>query len=346
MIVLTRFKDWFHDMRREFVYRLHPLAYRATMEKELQDFAPDIVQCHDWQTLELGCRHKAQSPCTLIFDSHELETHRNPPLSPARRRFMEAYEARLLPSCDFVTSVSPGIALFLESKHGIERPQIIYNAPDLSTTIERKERQSRWGRPTPPGGVRSETAGTEGQFLMVVIGNIHANRGIETVLEAMAHLQRQHVHLACIGRIAHHYRLQLERIVEEHELTGRVHFLSPVHPEDVVAYVSSADLALVPLIPFSLSYELALPNKLFEAAFAGLPIVASDTFEVDAIIKRYGLGVTFAAGDALECAAAIAIFHDRWISGEAIAIENDAFRRDHEFGARCSAFAVRVSALS
>lgn len=342
MKALARFKAWFHKVNRDVFYRLHPIAYRAAMESLLRDFSPDIVQCHDWQTLQLGCRHKARSSCTLIFDSHELETHRNPPLPLPRRRFMEAYEARLLPYCDFVTSVSPVIGLFLERKYDIERPQIIYNAPKLSTKKEGVERQVRWGRPMPLGGVRRETCVTAEQFLMVIIGNLHPNRGVETVLEAMAHLQRDCVHLACIGRIERQYKSQLEGIIDRYGLNDRVHFLSPVHPEDVVAYVSSANLALVPLIPFSLSYELALPNKLFEAAFAGLPIVASNTFEVDRIIKRYRLGTTFAAGNAYECASAIATFYDRFVDGEVIAIHNDGFKRDFEFGARFEPFAAQV----
>lgn len=41
-----------------------------------------------------------------------------------------------------------------------------------------------------------------------------------------------------------------------------------------------------------LSYELALPNKLFEYAYVGLPIVASNTHKV----KKYHFGYNYESG--------------------------------------------------
>ena len=46
--------------------------------------------------------------------------------------------------------------------------------------------------------------------------------------------------------------------------------------------------------PVSKSYEQALPNKLFEYALAGIPVIASNLPEMDKIINKYQIGYTVA----------------------------------------------------
>ena len=45
----------------------------------------------------------------------------------------------------------------------------------------------------------------------------------------------------------------------------------------------------------SLSDRLCLPNKLFEYAFSGLKIIASDIVEVQKVVTKYNLGHTIKA---------------------------------------------------
>ena len=48
-----------------------------------------------------------------------------------------------------------------------------------------------------------------------------------------------------------------------------------------------------------------MPNKLFEASFAGLPIIAADLAEMSRFIKAHNLGVTYDALDQEACARTI-----------------------------------------
>jgi len=62
---------------------------------------------------------------------------------------------------------------------------------------------------------------------------------------------------------------------------------------EVSAFIYGADLALVFIEPICLSYEYALPNKLFESIQAGVPILGSELVEIEKIVKGYDIGLCF-----------------------------------------------------
>ena len=57
--------------------------------------------------------------------------------------------------------------------------------------------------------------------------------------------------------------------------------------------------------PASLSYRLALPNKLFQYMAAGIPVVASDFPDVRRVVEGSGAGVVVDPTDPRAVAAAI-----------------------------------------
>ena len=62
--------------------------------------------------------------------------------------------------------------------------------------------------------------------------------------------------------------------------------------------------AAVTLAAGSANHELALPNKLFHAVRAGVPVVAADLPEIRRTVLRYGFGELYRPGDATSLAAA------------------------------------------
>ena len=72
---------------------------------------------------------------------------------------------------------------------------------------------------------------------------------------------------------------------------GRVFVLDAVTPDELLAWIASADAAVMAIEDTSPNYRFTTPNKLFEAMAAGVPVVASDLPGMAAIVRETGCGV-------------------------------------------------------
>ena len=304
---------------RVYLYMVYDDAFRS----ELSAWDPDFIHSNDWQTLWLGVEQKKTTNCFLVFDSHELEVHRNPPLPPAQARFMTNYEQLLLPQCDLVTTVGDAIAEHLQDAYSITKPAIIHNAP--MSEINSGQLVDRWGRNPLDQTVRSELGLGDEAFIMMTVGNVTINRGIDTVVNALVDLP-DHVVLAVLGKQNLSYRAELDELTNKLNLHERVLFVDPVNPLKVVPYISGADVGVIPTLPATLSYDYSLPNKLFECAFADLAIVASNTREVSRLVGQYNLGETFRPGDSVALAEIVQRLVSKKLAGKSIKSNNADFR--------------------
>ncbi|MGF1543088.1 MAG: glycosyltransferase family 4 protein [Parvularculaceae bacterium] len=271
------------------------LKYRAfedAIRGDVREWSPTTIHAHDLNTLPAAASLARDVSARIIYDSHELETHRQPPPPPLRRRFIARLERSLIKNAETVITVSDAIADHLAELYEIERPLVVRNAPaELRPS----------GAPARPG-LRAASDLSERTPLLVYTGAVVFNRGIDVVVEALASLPD--CHFAAVGP---HHDPTVEKLrarAVELGVDGRFHLPPAVAPHEVVDFVASADIGVIPIIPVTLSYEYALPNKLFEMAFAGLPIVSSNLTEISKFISAYRLGETFPPGD-------VAAFVDR-----------------------------------
>lgn len=284
-----------------FTYR----TYEMVFAKPLRDWKPDIIHAHDGVTLPTAAKVAEELGSKLIFDSHELEAHRSPPLSAMRRRQVERMERIYLPKADRVMTVTELAADYLARKYGINRPTVVFNAPPANPG------------PVPPqwdvydrADVRSELYLSPRKFLFAYTGNVTLNRGIELAIIALSKLQGYSdpnerfsidYHLAIIGKPQSGQDAVIKNLARTLKVADKVHFLKPVAPHKVYSYISTANASIIPIMPVTLSYEYAMPNKLFEAVLSGNPIIASDLLEMGPFIEKNGLGLTYSADNPDDC---------------------------------------------
>jgi glycosyltransferase involved in cell wall biosynthesis len=278
---------------RRYASYLRYDAFTDAVLADAADWQPEVVHAHDLFTLPAGAAIARRSGARLVYDSHELETHRQPPPLPRLQRFIERLERRHIGRCDGIITVSGSIADHLAATYGIERPAVVCNAPDLRAAAEAAKGLGN-------DSIRARLALSEDQPLVVYVGYVAKNRGLDVALEALARMPG--VHLAALGPARPEVLQELHQLAASLQVTERFHTLEPVEPSAVVPFISTATVGIIPILPVTLSYAYCLPNKLFEMAFAGLPIAASRLVEIERFIHRYGLGETFAPGDAAECA--------------------------------------------
>jgi glycosyltransferase involved in cell wall biosynthesis len=265
--------------------RLQPFRYLNDFGLQglpiLVGLRPDVIHSHDLVTLSTGARGRELLECRLIYDAHELETHTNyHSLTPATKRWIARYEQILIAETDRVITVCESIADWLMREYKIERPLVVMNAP-ASPPLEGADGRS--------DGVRSHLGLADGVPLVVYVGSVTIDRGLELCVRALHHLPG--VHLATVGP---RYTVTEAAMLEAAEAIGvsdRLHFVDARPADEVVRFIAGADCSVMAIQNICLSYYYCFPNKLLESVFANLPVVVADLYELRRFVEEYPVGV-------------------------------------------------------
>jgi glycosyltransferase involved in cell wall biosynthesis len=252
---------------------------------ELDRLRPALVHANDVMTLGVAVRAAERSrgrgsQMRIVYDAHELVTG----LDHLPRGVVAAYvqhETRYAPVADAVVTVSEPLADNLVRRLDLPaRPTVVMNVPDGSNR-------------TTDTSVRRACGLDESVPLAVYSGGLHASRGMETVVRALASVPDLHV--AIVSRGGGTELARLQAIAVELGVADRLHPVPFVAPEEVVGYLADADIGLHPLLPTG-NHEVALTNKLFDYLHAGLPILTSDLPASGGFVRDHRLGVVFEPG--------------------------------------------------
>jgi glycosyltransferase involved in cell wall biosynthesis len=239
----------------------------------------DVVHCHDTPVLLVGVLLKQLFGGKLVYDAHELESNKNGQ-SASIARLTLWIERVSWSSIDHFISVSPSIIDWYRDNLGEKPSSLILNSPIVSSepclTKEVTDGASRYFHRT--------FEIPESSRVFLYLGLLEPGRGIELILNAFSSEGvRSHVVFVGYGAFA--------KLIQEHAGIGsRIHLHPPVPHEDVVLLSSSADFGLCIIERVSLSDYYCLPNKLFEYAFAGIPVLASRFPDISSLVHKYELG--------------------------------------------------------
>ncbi len=118
-------------------------------------------------------------------------------------------------------------------------------------------------------------------------------RGISELLDISNDLQFKHVNFIFMGyggKSSVGQKLE-EEIIERSIKLKNVHFVPTVPREDLLSYTSSASFGVCLTIDNCLNHRYSLPNKFFEYAMAGLPLLVSNLSELRTLVEKYECGV-------------------------------------------------------
>lgn len=234
-----------------------------------------LVYCNDAYCLPASVAVSALTGSKLVYDAHELEHDKN-----GQSRVSQAITLSLEKTCwpfvDYFITVSESIRDHYLRTIGPKPSSVVLNSPLLIPSSEKAE----------VSDIRKDLGLGPDQIILIYVGALFEGRGIRGLLDSAESLPKNH-HLVFLGEGA-----LASDITSRGENLTNVHLVSPVSHEAVVDYISTADIGLCLLEPVSLSDILALPNKFFEYAFAGLPVLYSDLPELARLGRAYRLGAT------------------------------------------------------
>jgi glycosyltransferase involved in cell wall biosynthesis len=248
---------------------------------------PALVHCNDYNTMWIGVAAKLLAGSAVVYDAHELWPDRN--LRPEWRAWLLLCEWLFVRMADSVVTTSPGYAKLMARRYRIEPPLLVRNVPE--------------DPPPPPPAARN------GVRRAVYFGAITRHRGLETAISALSEMHD--LELRLVGPQAWGFRAELEEQARREGVADRVELLEPVAPTEAWDALADAAVGLALIEPGCLSYRLTLPNKLFEYAAAGLPVVASDVPVIAEHLARTGAGLTADPSDVRSVRAALRSALDR-----------------------------------
>jgi glycosyltransferase involved in cell wall biosynthesis len=260
-------------------------AAAALVDARTREF--DVVHAHDFTALEAAATLARERGVPYVYDTHELwlgrqRQYRPTPLQDRREADVEG---RLGARAAAVITVGDGVAAALRTRYHWTHITVVRNSFPPRTNDEPP-------LPAAPTG-------------LVYAGRVDAHRELETVLGATTYLD---LPVTLVGPADD---VWVGRAAEQIAESG-TSLLTPLPVDDVTALLRRDGLALVTHSDRFESHVLALPNKLFHAVHAGVPVIATDVAELASVVRRHDLGETYRPGDARGLAAAVRRALDRW----------------------------------
>ena len=225
-------------------------------------------------TLPLAAGLARRSGGRLIYDSRELYfalgTLQHNDL---RQKVIQATEARFYPRCDAVMVSGPLDADELLKRYGGGRAEVVMNLPPLNIVAPNKSLHARFGL-------------ADHVNILVYQGGVFRAKGLDLAVRALQYLPD--CALCIIGDGP--FELDIRRLAAELKLEDRVLFTGRLPYDELPRWTAAADIGLALIEATTLSYRLALPNKMFEYCMAGIPTLATDLPAMRAAIEDHGIG--------------------------------------------------------
>lgn len=230
-----------------------------------------IVNVHSLGLLPLGVALKYLYGSKLIYDAHELETEKNGDRG-FRKKLSKWLEGLLINRVDMTIVVSESIADWYAKAYSISRPPVVLNAPHRRDLIKTNHFRSNFG-------IR------EDQVIFLYQGGLASGRGVDLIIEVFKTRAGDNAVVVFMG-----YGPLTEKI-KNHSVDNKNIFYYPaVAPEIVLEYTASADIGLSLIENTCLNNFYCMPNKLFEYAMAGLPVLVSNMKDMAALVNGYKMG--------------------------------------------------------
>jgi glycosyltransferase involved in cell wall biosynthesis len=240
----------------------------------LRKLPSDVIYANDLDTLFPAWLAAKIHGAALVYDSHEWFTEVPELLNqPFKKWIWKKLEAFLVPKTAGRLTVNASIAQKLKEAHGFPF-MVLRNVPNL-VSIQ--------------ANPALLPAAAQAKFCIVLQGNgINIDRGAEEAIRALHFLPDQ-VHLILVG--AGDVFPLLPGLIEAEGLQNRVSLFHRMPYEQMMQLAASCQLGLSLDKNRSGNYLFSLPNKVFDYWMAGIPVLASNLPELQALIHETGAGV-------------------------------------------------------
>lgn len=254
---------------------------RPEMQSMVESLKPDIVHCHDLDTLWAGFNAAQKCGSQLVYDSHEiyLALHF---LSDLFKPDYAEIEAEIFPQIDGFVTVSPEVGQYLCKKYQSDiEPVVTYN-----------------------GGTHIVEAARpiDGRIKLFFQGAFAHDRNNLELIEAMPEI-KQYATLTLQGWGED--KEAYEALIKKLHLEDSVFIIDPCGPLEVVDSASNFDVGVINSKCIDENFSHTLPNKFFDYMCAGLAIASTNLPPIKKILDLENCGITYEQKGPQNTAAAL-----------------------------------------
>jgi glycosyltransferase involved in cell wall biosynthesis len=266
--------------------RAEGFAVQANVGRHLSDAArnffrifkespPDVVHLHNpTPTVYAAVAARMAGVPSIVSTRHSL-------VGPPRRLVVELKYALAATCCDWIVGICDTTTNNLKSIHSIPARKIVrvYNGTDPLSRVAKDQWPSKSG------------------FTLVYVGRLEPVKNHALLLNAFraALWSMPDLRLWMVGDGSE--RKTLESLARELGIAGQVTFWG--QQLDVAPFFSAADIFIMS------SKSEGLPMSLLQAFSLGLPVIVTDVGGMAEVVRLAKAGLTVAAADPTEMAAAI-----------------------------------------
>jgi len=251
------------EMDKEQLPAVIPEFTSAVSSRMKEGRRPEAIHANYWLSGVVGHSLKHELDVPLVSTFHTLARIKGEGDDDPERRARA--ELDVMSCSDAVIASSTVEADQITSRYGIDRPRIEVVAPGVDHAFfspgHRQRARRALGLPSGP--------------MLLFVGRIQPLKGVDVAVNSLAALGRfPEAFLVVVGGPSGpHGEAEVTRVrdlVQELDVSGRVHFVEPQPHEMLSTYYRAADVCLVP----SRSESFGLVA--LEAGACGSPVVAAD----------------------------------------------------------------------
>ena len=243
----------------------------------LSNTPPKAVYAMDFYVLSATVSLAKQLRVPVAYDMREFMFALGPLEGKGLKQLYITWsERRLLRRVNAVSVSGTADADIVAQRFELQsKPTVILNSPPYQERIEESQR------------LRERFSIPDDAFVVVYQGVVHHGRGLAPMIRAL--VEMPDVHLCIVGDGP--FRSPLEDIATKARVGARVHWVGSVPYDELHTWTCSADAGCCLIEPVSMSYEYALPNKLFEYMMARIPSLVTDLPAMHDHVMRYPVGM-------------------------------------------------------
>jgi glycosyltransferase involved in cell wall biosynthesis len=265
-------------VRRSGSIILH--AYRQSFAPLIRKLNPDVIYVHHeayavaTAQVYWGNRFAGRRPIGFYSAQNILKRY------PIPFRWSENWVYR---QSDFALPCSSSVEEVLRAK-GFAGPSTVLSLPiDTSTYYARNDAAE----------LRAKLVG-DCEFLLGYVGRLTREKGLATLIEALARIKNLNWRLAIVGSGS--MEPEMRRLAEAKGISDRLNFVGFVPHLQAPPYLSAFDALVLPSETQS-NWREQFGRVLLEAMACGTPVIGSDSGEIPILIRSTGGGLIFAERD-------------------------------------------------